>query len=218
MAEALDLHGIGFQYVDLASDPEQDPPVTEADGLIFLGGPMFVDDDLPYLRREEQFIVQAVARRKPVLGVCLGSQLVAHALGSRVYWNSISERGWAPVYWTEAGTRDPLFGGLPSPEMIFHWHGQTFDLPPGAEWLAYSGECRNQAFRIGDLVYGLQFHLEVSPDMIAAWCDEYREAAQEIRTQIDPHSHVARVRELANTVFGRWCRLVRDAGNLKGTT
>ncbi len=208
IAGSLERHGIGFRYVDLASNPEQDPPVTDADGLIFLGGPMFVNDDLPYLRREEQFIVEAVAQRKPVLGICLGSQLVAHALGGRVYWNPVSERGGAPVYWTEAGTSDPLLGGLPSPEMIFHWHGQTFDLPPSAEWLAYSSECRNQAFRVGDLVYGLQFHLEASPDMIACWRAESPEAAREIGTQLDPHSYAARARELAETIFDRWCRMV----------
>jgi GMP synthase-like glutamine amidotransferase len=83
-------------------------------------------------------------------------------------------------------------------------------LPPGAEWLAYSSECRNQAFRAGDLVYGLQFHLEAAPGMIAGWCAEYPEAAREIRTQIDPHAHAARVRELAGTVFGRWCRMVEE--------
>ena len=155
----MDLYGSGAA-----------PSPDEADGLIFMGGPMSVNDDLPYIRQELRLIEQAVARDKPVLGVCLGAQLIARALGGRVYKNPVKEIGWFAVRFTEAARADRLFAGLDGPELVFHWHGETFDLPAGAELLALSGGCRHQAYRMGENVYGLQFHLEVTPEMIADWC------------------------------------------------
>lgn len=211
IADSLQEHGIAFEYADLYATPNRDIGVAAADALIFMGGPMSVNDDLPYIHQELRYIAQAVSRGKPVLGVCLGSQLIAKALGGRVYKNAVKEIGWAPVHWTEAAARDPLFAGLRSPERVFHWHGETFDLPRGAEWLAYSGACRNQAFRVADNVYGLQFHLEVTPEMISCWCQEDANEGdlREISTPIDPRENAERLRELASQVFGRWCRIVK---------
>ena len=104
--------------------------VEEADGLIFMGGPMSVNDDLPYIRQELRLIEAAAARGKPVLGVCLGAQLIARALGGRVYRNAVKEIGWYPVRFTGAARTDRLFADLSAPELVFHWHGETFDLPP----------------------------------------------------------------------------------------
>jgi hypothetical protein len=97
-------------------------------------------------------------------------------------------------------------------ETIFHWHGETFELPPGAELLASSDACRNQAFRAGNRIYGLQFHLEVTPAMIAEWCreDEACGDARELTQPIDPYTHAVRSGELAQLVFGRWCALLKD--------
>jgi GMP synthase-like glutamine amidotransferase len=172
---------------------------------------MSVNDDLLYLRHEEQLIRDAVDRNVPILGVCLGSQLIAHALGARVYPNSAKEIGWAPVYWTDAAARDPLFGGLRGPETLFHWHSETFDLPEGAQLLASSDACRNQAYRIGRNVYGLQFHLEVTPPMIADWCQQDANCGdmQELNRPIDPFLAADRLAELATLVFGRWCELIK---------
>jgi GMP synthase-like glutamine amidotransferase len=152
-----------------------------------------------------------VRRGKPVLGVCLGAQLIAKALGARVYANSVKEIGWAPVSFADAALRDPLFTGLAEAEVIFHWHGETFDLPAGAELLASSVACRHQAFRVSDRIYGLQFHLEVTPSMIVEWCHDEEVCAgpREARRPIDPHAHAARTKELAETIFGRWCSLVK---------
>ena len=201
IADALAPHSI--EYVDLQTNSAE-IAVGEADGLIFMGGSMSANDDAPYLRQELRYIAQAISPGKPVLGVCLGAQLVAKALGSRVYANPVQEIGWAPVYWTEAAAGDPILAGLQQPETIFHWHGETFDLPPGAELLAYSDACRIQAYRAGDRIYGLQFHLEVTPEIIADWCAEDA-------LPIDPRHNETRVRELASVVFGRWSDLVKGA-------
>lgn len=217
--DALRSRGLEYQYVDLPADPDFDPPVDQADALIFMGGPMSVNDPLPWIARELGFIERALAHNRPVLGICLGSQLIAKALGSRVYRNPVKEIGWAPVYLTDAAARDPLLGGLAGPETLFHWHGETYDLPGGAELLAYSDACRNQAFRIGDNVYGFQFHLEVTPEMIAQWCleDANEGDMREVNAPIDVNLNSGRLAELADIVFGRWCSLVKGAACARQT-
>jgi GMP synthase (glutamine-hydrolysing) len=154
-----------FIYHDL-DDPM---PVDEYDGVVILGGPMSANDSLPGLAEELSFIERALKRGTPLLGICLGAQLIAKALGARVYRNERLEIGWEPVHLTDAGRRDPIFQGIESPATFFHWHGETFDLPEGAEWLAWSEETRHQAYRFGSNVYGLQFHPEVTGAMIDDW-------------------------------------------------
>ena len=124
--------------------------------------------------------------------------------------NYAKEIGWYSVQFTPAAAADRVFGGL-SEETIFHWHGETFDLPPGAELLASSDLCRNQAFRAGEHVYGLQFHLEVTPEMIADWCiqDENCGDVRELKAPIDPSFHAARMAALSAQVFGNWCELLK---------
>ena len=204
IAPALRSRGIELGY----SDAEPDP--NSAAALLFMGGPMSANDDLPFIRQEIAIIQAALAAGQPVLGICLGAQLLARALGARVYRNPVKEIGWAPVYWTESALDDPLLNGLPSPQPVFHWHGETFDLPPGAQHLAWSDACRNQAFRAGPHSYGLQFHLEVSPEMISAWCREDANSGdvRELSTPIDPDAHAAEIARLAATVFDRWARLI----------
>ena len=212
IADSLAARGIEFEYVDLY-ERDVEVSVTDADGLIFMGGPMSVNDDLPYLRHEMRLIAQAISRGKPVLGVCLGSQLIAKALGARVYPNPVKEIGWYPVQFTASARTDALFRGFEGAETIFHWHGETFDLPHGAQWLSFSNACRHQAFRVGSNVYGLQFHLEVTPAMIADWCEQDANCGdmRELAAPIDPHANAARLAELARTVFGRWSALVAGA-------
>jgi GMP synthase-like glutamine amidotransferase len=212
IAPALDEQGILRRYADLYSHPCAESLVNEADALIFMGGPMSANDGHPYIQREIQYIRDAKERGQMVLGVCLGAQLIAKALGASVHANTVKEIGWAPVTFTPAAANDPLFAGLHEAEMIFHWHGETFTVPPGAELLGSSEACRNQAFRVGNRIYGLQFHLEVTPSMIAEWCreDEACGNAREVTQPIDPYAHATRSGELARLVFGRWCALLKD--------
>lgn len=210
IAPALEARGIRVEYADLYREPDCSPDWQSAAGLVFMGGPMSANDDLSYVRRELAILEEALRTAKPVLGVCLGAQLLARAAGARVYPNPVKEIGWAPVYWTEAAQRDRLFHGLNSPETVLHWHGETFDLPAGAEWLAWSDACRNQAFRLGPCAYGLQYHLEVTPEIIAGWWCEAANAGdvRELTTPIDPTTHAPRLAELAGLVFGRWADLL----------
>jgi GMP synthase-like glutamine amidotransferase len=211
---ALRSRHIEVDYADLYQPGAALPDIGRYDGLIFMGGPMSVNmpvnDDLPFLRQEMAFIRQAMARRQPILGICLGSQLIARAMGATVRRNFAKEIGWYDLRFTPAAGGDRLFGGL-SQETVFHWHGETFDLPPGAELLASSDLCRNQAFRAGDRVYGLQFHLEVTPEMIADWCvqDENSGDVRELEAAIDPSFNAARMASLSARVFGNWCELLQ---------
>jgi GMP synthase-like glutamine amidotransferase len=145
------------------------PELDEVDFLIAMGGPMSANDELefPWLCREKAFIRSAVQARKPVLGVCLGAQLIASAMGARVCPNPCREIGWFPV--RAAAIADaPPFPVFCFPEEVeaFHWHGETFDLPAGSVRLASSAGCRNQAFQLGQRTIGLQFHLETTPDTL----------------------------------------------------
>jgi GMP synthase (glutamine-hydrolysing) len=210
IAGALERHNIACLGLDLYARDGADPDLADAAGLILMGGPMSVNDDLPWLGDEMRAVRNAIHRGKPVLGICLGAQLIAKALGARVYRNPVKEIGWAPLCWTEQAAADPLFRGFSRPEAVFHWHGETFDLPDGAERLAYSEACANQAFRIAGNVYGLQFHLEVTPAIIENWCrsDENCGSAREMVAPIDPYANSWRLGEMAGIIFDRWCGLL----------
>ena len=139
-------------------------PTTDGiDLLVVMGGPMSVNDeaDYPWLAAEKQFIRKMISLGKPVLGICLGAQLIASAMGMAVYKNDEKEIGWFPIEGIPPKD-DSTFGFPPSLE-VFHWHGETFDLPPKAIRLAKSSGCANQAFQLGQSVIGLQFHLETTP-------------------------------------------------------
>ncbi|MFA5801987.1 MAG: type 1 glutamine amidotransferase [Thermoleophilia bacterium] len=147
------------------------------DGLIILGGPMAVyeSDGSFYLNDEIGLITKAIKEGFPVLGICLGSQLIAAAGGAAVYSGPQREAGWGEVELTRAGVKDPLFAGLPSPLPVFQLHGDTFDLPPGAIRLATNDFFANQAFRLGSNIYGLQFHVEVTSDLVKEWAGFYKD-------------------------------------------
>ncbi len=140
------------------------PDLDNVDLLIIMGGPMSVndEDEYPWLVQEKEFVRNAINQGKPVLGICLGAQLIANAMGATVYKNAETEIGWFPVNGVATAT-DSIFS-FPVSSIVFHWHGETFDLPPSAALLASSAGCVNQAFQLGDSVIGLQFHLETTPE------------------------------------------------------
>ncbi len=141
------------------------PAIDEIDFLIVMGGPMSVndEDEFRWLPSEKSFIRNVIDSGKPVLGTCLGAQLIASAMGARVYKNPVKEIGWFPVQGVLAPTGASSFR-FPASTEVFHWHGETFDLPPGAMLMASSEVCENQAFQMGVSVIGLQFHLETTPE------------------------------------------------------
>lgn len=210
IGSCLQERGIGCDYADLYKEGAPDPDIATYAGLIFLGGPMSANDPLPYLDRERALIAQAVERGQPILGICLGSQLIARTLGAGVHRNGEKEIGWFDIHFTEDAADDALFAGICGLETVFHWHSDTWELPPGAQLLAGSRACRNQAFRAGRNIYGLQFHLEVTPAMIADWQlqDENCGDVRELSAPLDPQAHRMRQQGLAKLVFGRWCGLL----------
>ena len=147
------------------------------DLFVFVGGPMSVNDEkgYPFLRHENLFIQDLTSKKKAILGVCLGSQLVAKALGARIYRAPEKEIGWYPVNLTQEGLQDTCFKPLglePGKRLrVFHWHGETFDLPKKAVRLASSSVCPNQAFKYNDRTYAVQFHLEMNRILIKRWLD-----------------------------------------------
>jgi GMP synthase (glutamine-hydrolysing) len=149
-----------------ANEPLPDP--RDLDWLIVLGGNMNVyeTDRFPWLTAEKRFMERVLKLDKPILGICLGSQLLAEVLGATVRHNHCKEIGWFPVELTEEAGSSPLFGGLPKKFPGFHWHGDTFDLPQGAVHMARSAACANQAFTYGDKWVGLQWHPESTPQNV----------------------------------------------------
>jgi GMP synthase-like glutamine amidotransferase len=162
------------------------PQIGEIDLLIVMGGPMSVNDEeeFPWLIQEKQFISDTIRKGKPVLGICLGAQLIASAMGARVYPNTFKEIGWFPIQGV-LSTDNSNFR-FPATLQVFHWHGETFDLPSGANLLASSEGCKNQAFQIGRSVIGLQFHLETTPasaSEIVSNCRDELVPAQFVQTE-----------------------------------
>lgn len=153
---------------------ESPPPVDEVDFLIAMGGPMSINDEaaLPWLVTEKQFIRAYLATGRPMLGVCLGAQLMAGALGARVAPQAEREIGWLPIQGVANG--GDVFA-FPPEVTVFHWHGEAFDLPAGSVLLARSEGCAHQAFQIGERAIGLQFHLETTSASACALCENCRD-------------------------------------------
>jgi GMP synthase-like glutamine amidotransferase len=192
ISEWAKLRGHALKYTHLYRD-EPLPTVESFDMLTIMGGPMglYEDDIYPWLTTEKAFIRKAIDTGKKAIGICLGAQLLADALGGKVTENRQKEIGWHPIQLTPQEKQSSVFASLPNEMMVFHWHGDTFLLPPGAVKLASSGVCENQVFRYGDHVLGLQFHLEYSTDSIERMlsnCSEeltdapYIQTADEIRS------------------------------------
>lgn len=142
------------------------PSLSDFNMLTVMGGPMSANDEaiLPWLPPEIALVRSAIGVGKTVLGVCLGAQIIAKALGAKVYAGGQKEIGWLQVQRTEA--ESAIFDGVPESFTAFHWHGETFDLPPGAAWLAQTSATPNQAFAVGNTVLGLQFHFEATPESV----------------------------------------------------
>jgi GMP synthase (glutamine-hydrolysing) len=167
------------------------PKLEEITHIVLLGGPMNVyeEDRYPFLREEDLFIKEAIQRGKAILGICLGAQLIAKALGAKVSKAPAKEIGWYDVSLTEIGSQDPLFSSLPKTFSVFQWHEDTFEIPKGGKLIATSSPVPHQAFRYGEKVYGLQFHLEVTEGMIGEWLDTYEEESKGLQLS-QPFSRV----------------------------
>lgn len=211
LAPALARAGWGYDILDAATADLARPEIAAADLLIVLGGPIGVGDvdDYPFLTREIALLEERLAGDRPTLGVCLGSQLMAAALGARVYAGPLKEIGWAPLQLTDEG-RASCLAPLGDPDAtVLHWHGDTFDLPAGATRLASTPAYANQAFAFGQNALALQFHIEADPARLAEWyvghTVELGAAKISIPALRSATAQVAsRIPAQAERIFARW--------------
>jgi GMP synthase (glutamine-hydrolysing) len=215
IADALERAHLRARYIRAFAGDAVPEHMGEAVGLILMGGPMGVyeRDQYPFLAEEIRLIERALADGTPILGVCLGSQLLATALGARVRRGPQKEIGWFPVALTEAARADALFAGAPSSFVAYHWHGDVFDCPAGAVSLARSALTDCQAFRYGANAYGLLFHLEVTAPLIAEMVRTFAAELREVGIsgeEIVRHAaqHLPELERIGRRVFDAWTRLV----------
>ncbi len=169
--DVLAADGWPLEIIELGAGQRLPERVDEIAALIILGGPMNVyqEEQFPFLKEEERLIRKVLIEEIPFLGICLGAQLLAKTCDSRVRMAAARELGWYTATLTAEGKRDLLFRGFPGRFNVFQWHEDSFDVPEGGALLGTGKTCMNQAFRVGQNAYGLQFHMEVTPGMIEDW-------------------------------------------------
>ncbi len=212
LAEFLDEHHIPWRLIAVDMGEAIPRSIADFSGLAFMGGPMSVNDDLLWIRRELDLIREAVSGNVPVLGHCLGGQLVSKALGAGVSKNKVKEIGWGKVQVADNKTARSWFGDIKTFD-AFHWHGETFALPEGAIHLLSSEHCVNQGYAIGKHL-ALQCHVEMMPDMISSWCvvgaDEIAAAmgSPAVQTPDEMHHRLAEklphLHEAAEQLYTHW--------------
>jgi len=206
------LHQKQIPYQMICVDEGEPVPATPdgAAALVFMGGPMSVNDPLPWISDELGLIQQAIQQGIPVLGHCLGGQLMAKALGARVYANPVSEIGWHTTQRIDNAESRDWLAAVPDQAELFHWHGETFDIPPGAMPLLQSRFCQNQAFVYGNSL-AFQCHIEMTAALVQKWVDESRgelQVSQSVQSGAemlrDLPGRIARLNRIADSIYSRW--------------
>jgi GMP synthase (glutamine-hydrolysing) len=207
--------GFRIRYVNFGREPTQRPRLDRYEALIVLGGPMNSDqiDTFPNLLTEIDILREAVSRDMSVLGICLGAQLLAKALGGHVARNAVREIGWCDVEMTPAGLKDPVLSTFAPVQEVFQWHEDGISLPQDVEVLAGSPASQVQAFRRGEHIYGFQFHLEVNRPLIERWLrvPAHQQTLEEERGRVDPdairrqtETSIGPLQNLSRETFTRW--------------
>ncbi len=178
VGEVLQKHNIDSQIIQVANDPIPDP--LQFDAVIAFGGTQHVYDEknYPFSVHENTMIKSAVEHDIPFLGICYGGQLLAHVLGGLVKRMPLAEVGFIRVSFTEAGQQDPLYDGFTNYLQSFHWHEDAFDVPPEGVLLAYNQHDEHHAFRFGKRAYGIQYHVEITPEMLDTWLKDFSSEKQ----------------------------------------
>ncbi|TLY19833.1 MAG: type 1 glutamine amidotransferase [Nitrospirae bacterium] len=210
----LKERGQEFWYVRPFAGEDIPKDLAGWDGVIALGGPMSANDGdrIGFIADELRLLTKVLEAGMPALGICLGAQLIAKAAGAQVTAGEEKEIGWYPLRLTEEGKKDRVLTGLPESFPVFQWHGETFDVPRGAVGLAGSERYSSQAFRLGEKVYGFQFHLETTQPMIIEWLDLYREEHAQCGGTVQGRASVmaktallkSAAEQRARQVFGRY--------------
>ena len=213
LANVLDRFRIPYHIVCIDQDEELPESLDDTSGLVFMGGYMSVNDDLPWIHQELKLIRKAVNEGLPVLGHCLGGQLISKALGGSVEQNPAKEIGWHEVEKVNSPVAQEWLGSLPQQFEVFHWHGETFSIPPGATRILQSHLCTNQAFVINNTL-ALQCHVEMLPDMIVEWAQLYEhelntnlsgvQSAEEMTNKLEQRT--AGLQIIADALYSHWLR------------
>lgn len=214
----LERHGIPWKLIRIDAGDAVPASLNGISGVCLMGGPMSVNDDLPWIPPALALIREAVAADIPVIGHCLGGQLMAKALGGTVGANPVKEIGWGDVRVTDGALAQSWLGRGDGSMLAFHWHGETFTLPPGATRLLESAWCANQAYVLNDRHIGMQCHVEMTPELIVSWCET---GAAEIAAsdspgvqpveviQADMAARTAQLHQLADKIYSRWIQGLR---------
>jgi GMP synthase (glutamine-hydrolysing) len=215
IGDALKARAVKTKYIRVFEGEPVPNDMNGASGLVVMGGPMglYEQREYPFLSHEIRLIERALSAETPVLGICLGSQLLASALGAEVTKAHRKEIGWFPVSLTEAATGDSVFSEMRDSFMAYHWHGDVFDVPSGAFSLASSAQTQCQAFAYGNSAYGFLFHLEAMQEIVEDMVRGFEDELDEER--IDPAEIIAQTLEhlpefqrIAASVFQRWASLI----------
>ncbi len=219
LAEFLQRNGVAYTIIAIDKNQPVPESLENVAGLVFMGGPMSVNDPLPWIADEIWLIQQAFRQNLPMLGHCLGGQLISKALGGRVGPNPVKEIGWLPVQRTlDSGVQDWL-RGLPENFEAFHWHGETFSIPSGATTILSSAECPYQGFVIGNTL-ALQCHVEMTADMVRDWAQvndvEIAQASATIQSAAQMTERlperIHKLHQYADLLYTRWLRPILSAG------
>ena len=216
LADYLGRHHQPWRLIRIDENGPIPSSIDGVSGLVFMGGPMSVNDPLPWIPRVTKLIQQAVAADVPVLGHCLGGQLISKALGGAITKNPVKEIGWLPVSRVDSPAAKPWLGDLPGEFEVFHWHGEIFSIPPGATRILASNDCANQAFVVGKTL-AFQCHIEMTGEMVREWArlgaDDLAplcatvQNPQAMTAELD--RRVERLRGIADKFYGRWIQGLR---------
>jgi GMP synthase-like glutamine amidotransferase len=212
-ATFLENYNIPYELVCI--DAGETPPaqIDDVSGLVFMGGPMSANDNLPWIAQELELIQQATANNLPVLGHCLGGQFISKALGGKISANPVKEIGWLPVQKIANPHADDWLNGLNEKNTLFHWHGETFSIPEGATPILKSQHCAHQGFVIGNTL-ALQCHIEMTADMVREWANLYQDelttpaetvqSLEGIVSNLD--KRIEELQSVANALYRHWVR------------
>jgi GMP synthase-like glutamine amidotransferase len=209
----LEQYSIPYRLIRIDLDEAVPRDLDETSGLVFMGGPMSVNDSLPWIGQELELIQAAQARGMPVLGHCLGGQLISKALGGTISANPVKEIGWHPVRKSNTPAAADWLTGLPQEFMLFHWHGETFSIPAGADVILENDNCAHQGFATGNTL-ALQCHVEMMAPMVGEWASLYRDelvnaaatvqSREEMTASLD--ARITAAQQVADRLYLRWLR------------
>ena len=216
-ANVMDNYSIPYELISIDQGEIPPPDIDNVSALVFMGGPMSVNDDLPWIQQELEIIRNAVSAGLPVLGHCLGGQLICKALGGVVSANPVKEIGWLPVQKIDNDISSDWLAGFNNKATLFHWHGETFSIPEGATAILKSQNCAHQGFVINNTL-ALQCHVEMTAPMVREWAELYKdelaeptETVQSQKEMIDDlDNRIIELQQAANALYRRWLKPILD--------